>query len=373
MKDYLVRLRNRTISFLYKYLLKPIFFLNDPEVIHDKMVYLGNLLGKYKISRLITGISFNYRNDLLKQNVLGLDFENPIGLAAGFDKDAVLTDILPFIGFGFAEVGSITGNYCEGNPKPRLWRLPKSKALVVYYGLKNKGSEFISRYLSDKNFKIPVGTSVAMTNCKENLNILNAIEDYRKAFGCFVDIGQYFTINISCPNTLGGQPFSEPENLEKLLYSLDKIETNKPIFIKLSPDVSLDKLNTILDIADKHRVSGIICTNLTKKRDSLNIIEEVVPPFGGISGKVLQNTADDLLAYIYRKYKKRFILIGCGGVFSAEDAYKKIRSGATLVQIVTGLIYEGPQVVSQINQGLVYFLKRDRFKKISEAIGVDVI
>lgn len=373
MVDYIVKVRNRIISFLYQYILKPVFFLNDPEKIHDKMVYLGNILGRYSVFRFITGVSFNYKDDILKQNILGIDFINPIGLAAGFDKDAVLTDIIPLVGFGFMEVGSITGNYCKGNSKPRLWRLPKSKSLVVNYGLKNKGSEYISMYLGNRNFTIPVGTSIAMTNCEENLDILNAIQDYKKAFNFFTDIGQYFTINISCPNTIGGQPFLEPDNLERLLYFIDEIETKKPIFIKLSPDVSLDRLNIILDIADKHRISGIICTNLTKKRDSIKIMESIIPPVGGISGKVIQNTADDFLAFIYRKYKKRFILVGCGGVFSAEDAYKKIRSGATLVQMITGLIYEGPQVVSQINQGLTELLRKDNYKNISEAIGVDVI
>lgn len=373
MVEQIIQIRNWILKICYRYILKPIFFINDPERVHDFMVRIGSFLGKYSILRLLTSLSFNYRNSILNQNILGINFENPIGLAAGFDKDAVLTEIMPSVGFGFIEVGSITGSYCEGNPKPRLWRLPKSESLVVYYGLKNKGAEYISNFLKNKKFEIPIGTSVAMTNCKENLDLKNAIEDYKKAFTAFIDIGHYFTINISCPNAEGGQPFSVPENLEKLLVEIDKINTKKPIFIKLSPDMSLDDLNKILDIADKHRIDGIISTNLTKKRDNPKIVEDILPPVGGISGRAVQDKSDDFISYIYRRYPKRFVLIGCGGVFSAEDAYKKIRMGASLVQMITGLIYEGPQNVSQINKDLVNLLKRDRFKNINEAIGIDVI
>ncbi len=373
MLDYIIQLRNNFFRFCYKYILKPIFFINDPEKVHDFMVRIGVFLGRYSIFRFLTSLSFNYKSSVLSQNILGINFENPIGLAAGFDKDAVLTEIMPYVGFGFVEVGSITGNYCEGNPKPRLWRLPKSEALVVYYGLKNKGSEYISNFLRNKKFVIPVGTSIAMTNCKENLDLTNAVQDYKKAFIAFVDIGHYFTINISCPNAEGGQPFSVPENLEKLLFEIDQINTKKPIFLKLSPDMSLDDLNRILDIADQHKIDGIISTNLTKKRDNPKIVEDILPPVGGMSGKIVQDKSDDFISYIYRRYPKRFVLIGCGGVFSAEDAYKKIRMGASLVQMITGLIYEGPQNVGQINKDLSYLLKRDRFRNISDAVGVDVI
>jgi len=373
MLDYIIQLRNRFFELCYKYILKPIFFINDPERVHDFMAKTGVFLGKYSFLRFLTSLSFNYKNNILKQKILGINFENPLGLAAGFDKDAVLTDIMPHVGFGFVEVGSITGSYCEGNPKPRLWRLPKSESLVVYYGLKNKGADYISNFLKSKNFKIPIGTSIAMTNCKENLDLNNAIEDYKKAFSAFIEIGHYFTINISCPNAEGGQPFSVPENLEKLLSEIDKIKTQKPIFIKLSPDMSLDDLNKILDIADRHKIDGIISTNLTKKRDNPKIIEDVLPPVGGISGRAVQDKSDDFISYIYRRHPNRFILIGCGGVFSAEDAYKKIKAGASLIQMITGLIYKGPQNVSQINKDLVSLIKKDRFKNISEAIGSDII
>ncbi|MEK9184667.1 MAG: dihydroorotate dehydrogenase (quinone), partial [Patescibacteria group bacterium] len=287
---------------IYKYILKPIFFLIRPETIHDIMTYFGSFLGKYSFFRTITRKLFDYKNVILEQTILGINFKNPIGLSAGFDKNAQLTDIIPFVGFGFIEVGSITGKPCVGNAKPRLWRLKELKGLIVYYGLKNNGSRAIANKLRNKTFAIPTGTSIAMTNCQENLNIENAIEDYAVAFKEFVSIGDYFTINISCPNAQGGQPFIDPIKLDNLLKKIDEINTKKPIFVKLSPDLSEKVVDDILLVLKKHRVHGIICTNLTKNKNGK----------GGISGKSVQNLSDNLLAYIYKKEKDSVTLIGCG-------------------------------------------------------------
>ena len=371
VKENIVGLRNKVTHCLYVSILKPIFFRYDPENIHDRMIAFGKSLGRHSISRVGAKMLFGYSNDKLVQNILGMTFRNPIGLAAGFDKNAELTDIIPDVGFGFEEVGSITGNPCHGNPRPRLWRLPDSRGLVVYYGLKNDGASRISNRLKHKTFHNIIGTSVAMTNCSENLDISNAVADYAKAFKSFVNIGDYFTVNISCPNAEGGQTFIAPYKLDYLLDIIDEIETKKPVFIKLSPDISFKEVDEILDIARKHRIDGIITTNLTKKRANEKIIDEDVPSKGGISGKPVQDLSDKLLSYIYKREKDRFVLIGCGGIFSAADAYKKIRLGASLIQMITGMIFEGPQVVSEINRGLVELLKRDGFKNISEAIGVD--
>jgi dihydroorotate dehydrogenase len=308
---------------------------------------------------------------MLAQDVLGVHFKNPIGLSAGFDKNAELIDILPSVGFGFAEVGSITGEVCEGNAKPRLWRLPKSNGLVVYYGLKNDGCEIIAERLKGKKYQIPIGVSVAMTNCEATADIDVGIKDFAKAFKIMEPHGSYITINISCPNTVSGQPFIDPDNLEKLLTTLDSIPTEKPIFIKLSPDLTDLNLDGILAVAKAHRVHGIICANLTKNRDNPKLFDATIPHKGGVSGQVVQDMADKMLSYIYQKEGKRFVLVGCGGVFSAADAYKKIRLGATLIQMITGMIFEGPQVVSEINRGLIELLKRDGFTSIQDAVGVD--
>lgn len=352
--------------------MKPIFFRMDPEFVHDQMTGVGVLLGRWNLGRKITAGFFDYKNKILWQNILGINFENPIGLSAGFDKDARLTDILPSVGFGFAEVGSITAKPCLGNPKPRLWRLPESKSLVVYYGLKNEGCEIIAERLRKKKFAIPIGISIAMTNCKENLDLETAVKDYTKGFKTMESLADYITVNISCPNAGGGQPFVAPDKLDRLLTELDKIETKKPIFMKLSPDLSEQELDKLLDVARAHRVHGFITTNLTKKREgNANIFDISIPQKGGMSGKIVDRMSDKTLKYIYKKEGKRFILIGCGGVFNAEDAYRKIRLGASLIQLITGMIYEGPQSISEINRGLAALLKRDGFTNVSQAIGID--
>ncbi len=362
----------------------------DPEKVHDKMIMVGSFLGHLWTMRFLTKILFGYSNESLNQNILGIDFQNPVGLAAGFDKNADLPDIIGDVGFGSIEVGSITALPCEGNPGKHLWRLPKSSALVVYYGLKNKGAKIISKKLlkfdkrnpslevrlSKKAFgNLVLGTSVAMTNCAKNADIYSAIEDFSEGFRAFSEIGDYMTVNISCPNTSGGMPFIEASNLDSLLTYLDTIPTSKPVFLKFSPDTERFDVKTLVEIAHKHRVHGIICSNLTKNRINEEILDKDVPNVGGISGKPVKNLTKDLISQIYQMesilpVEKRLIVVGCGGIFSAEDAYEKIKHGASLVQLITGMIYEGPQLISAINIGLTELLKKDGYKNISEAIGV---
>jgi dihydroorotate dehydrogenase len=342
----------------------------DPETVHDRTISFGKFLGSNRFLIKTTSLFFDYKNSSLEQDILGMHFVNPIGLAAGFDKNAELTQIIPAVGFGFEEVGSITGEPCQGNPKPRLWRLPKSKALVVYYGLKNKGCEVIARELRNKKFSIIIGTSIAKTNSPETVDISAGIKDYVKAFKFFADIGDYFTINISCPNVFCDEDFSNPQNLDLLLSKIDEVPTQKPIFLKLSADTNEKQVDEILEVIKKHKVHGFVCSNLTKKRDGLKLLEPC--PFkGGISGKAVEQLSNNLISYIYKKTAGKYIIIGLGGVFSAEDAYKKIKLGASLVQLITGMIFEGPQLISEINQGLVYLLKKDGFKNISQAVGID--
>ncbi len=371
MKDFLVQCRNAIIGFFYRWVCKPVFFRIDPEDIHDFMTSTGVFLGRFRLTRFFTRLSFGYSNKVLHQHILGINFTNPVGLAAGFDKNAQLTKLLPFVGFGFEEVGSITGEPCEGNPKPRLWRLPKSKALVVHYGLKNDGCVAISKRLAHEKFIFPVGTSIAKTNSPDTCETQAGIDDYVKAFKHFTHIGAYFTVNISCPNAFGGQPFTDPAKLEKLLEALDAVHTDKPVFLKFSPDITEKNLDEILHVAQQHRVHGFICTNLTKERNNPKIVDSEVSAKGGISGKVVEDLSNRMIAHIFQKTKGKYVVVGCGGVFTAEDAYKKIRLGASLIQMITGMIYQGPQAVSSINLGLVKLLKRDGFGNIHDAVGAD--
>src|SRR4030042_6051052 len=290
MKEIFIVLRNIKIRFLYKTILRRIFFSIEPESMHNGMLIFGRFLGSNIVTRAITTLSFSYSNKRLEQKILGVRFPNPIGLAAGYDKDAILTDILPSVGFGFAEVGPITGEPCEGNPQPRLWRLEKSKSLAVHYGLKNEGCEKISKRLKNKKFAIPVGTSIAKTNSRGTVGLKEGINDYVKAYRKFTDIGSYFTINISCPNAFGGQPFTDEERLDKLLNEIDKTTKKKPIFLKLSPDLSKNEIDKILQVADQHKVDGFIFTNLSKKRDTKKIIDKNVPEKGTFSGKPVEDS-----------------------------------------------------------------------------------
>ncbi len=359
-------------SFFYKHIGKPIFFLLDPEFVHDAVTLFGKMLGSNPVTRAYVKFLYHISHPSLEQIIHGITFKNPIGLAAGFDKNAVLTNIIPEVGFGFMEVGSVTGFPCEGNKKPRLWRLKRSQGLVVNYGLKNDGAMVVSVRLHNNACTGVLGVSIAMTNVPENNDIETAIFDYKKAFLAVKDRGDYLTVNISCPNTCGGQPFKDFKNLEKLLRELQLTNFNKPVFFKMSPDMTREEIDGIITLAHTHHVTGFICTNLTKNRENPALVDEHIPTVGGISGKPVQVLSDSMIEYIYKKTKREFVIIGCGGVFSAEDAYRKIRKGASLIQLITGMIFEGPQLVGAINSDLVELLKRYGFSSISEAVWVYV-
>lgn len=371
VKEVLIYRRNQVFHLLYTSFLKKVFFKIDPETVHERMTDVGQTLGQNRAARLLTRLAFHYRHPALEQKILGIKFPNPIGLAAGFDKDARLTRIIPEVGFGFMEVGSISGEPSEGNPKPRLWRLQKSRGLVVNFGLNNDGCERIARKLKRLKFKVPLFTSVVKTNCPETVETKAGIKDYLKAYRAMSGIGQATTINISCPNAYGGTAFSDPVKLEKLLKKLAKIPAKKPIFLKMPPDLSRKNIDDLIGLAGKYRLAGFICSNLTKDKNRMKgkIKEKSIPEKGGISGKVVEELANEQIKYIYKKTQGKFIIIGCGGVFSAEDAYKKIKLGASLIQMITGMVFEGPQVISQINQGLVRLLCADGYTNISQAIG----
>ncbi|MBI2338447.1 quinone-dependent dihydroorotate dehydrogenase [Candidatus Daviesbacteria bacterium] len=364
-------MRNKITRSIYTNFLKPVFFSLDPEAVHDLITLTGRVLGSNYITKGLTGLLFSYSHKSLEQKLLGIKFSNPVGLAAGFDKDAKLTGILPFVGFGFTEIGTITGESCKGNPKPRLWRLKKSKGLVVYYGLKNNGCEEVSARLKHQKFAIPVITSIGKTNSPDTAGTAEGIKDYVKAYKAFTGTGDIFDINISCPNAFGGQPFSDPEKLHKLLLEIDKIQTKKPVFLKMPPDLTDDQLNGILKVVKKHKVAGFICSNLTKDRKKMKskILDREIPEHGGISGKAVEDLSNSLIKNIYRKTGGKYIIIGCGGIFTAEDAYKKIKLGASLIQLITGMVFEGPQLISEINRDLVKLLEKDGYDNISEAIG----
>lgn len=365
---------SKVSEFFYKKILRRILFLRDPEKTHDFILSRGAFLGRSPVGQKFVSFLLNYENPALEQNIFGIRFKNPVGLAAGFDKNAQLTQIIGDVGFGFTEIGSVTARPCAGNPKPRLWRLKKSKGIIVNYGLKNDGAKIIYDRLKNLKFNLPIGVSIARTNSPEVVGLEKEIADYAESFKIFENLGDYFALNISCPNTCGGMSFAEPANFEKLLRELNKIEIKKPIFVKFPPDISLAAADKILDLCRNFSIiKGFIISNLTKNREIVKAnreeLEKIDKGVGGISGKAMEELSNNLISYVYKQTGGDYVIIGCGGIFSAEDAYKKIKLGANLVQLITGMIFEGPQLIGQINKGLVKLLKKDGFKNISEAVG----
>jgi dihydroorotate dehydrogenase subfamily 2 len=363
-------------AFFYKQFLKRLFFLLDPEFVHELITANGEKLGSYSFLKALLRKLFLVQNTILNQEIAGISFKNPIGLAAGFDYQAQLTQILPNLSFGFQTIGTITNLAYAGNLKPRLGRLPKSKSLMVNKGFKNPGIKAIVQKLHGSKFDIPVGISIGQTNTKKHMTQREAVEDIVSAFR-IADNSKipfsYYELNISCPNLLGKVSFYPPENLSELLLAVTALKFKKPLFIKMPIDQNDEDIQKILKVIIEFPVAGVIFGNLQKDRKEQFLHGDEVKrfPVGNFSGKPTERRSNELIALAYKKYDKRLVIIGCGGVFSAKDAYKKIRLGATLVQLVTGLIFEGPQLIAQINLELPKLLERDGFKNISEAIGVD--
>jgi dihydroorotate dehydrogenase len=358
---------------MYEKLLKPILFRFDPERVHDFFVGFGEGLGNFALGRALVWAACEYEHPALATEVRGVHFRNPIGLGAGFDKDVRLTRIMPAVGFGFMEVGAVTHYPYEGNPKPRLARLPADRSLIVYYGLKNEGAEAVAQKVDRLQFDIPVGLNIAKTN-RADIKGERSVEDYAATYRLLASKFAYVTLNVSCPNAQDGCTFQDPRLLDELLSAIGREKKYGPVFLKISNHLSNEETDTVLKVVEKHPcVDGFVVANLSKRRDLLNLQSSVelleVIPQGGISGAPVRARSTELVRHLYRAGKGRYAIIGIGGVFTAEDAYEKIKAGASLVQIVTGLIYGGPLAVKHIKQGLVKLLERDGFKNIGEAVG----
>jgi dihydroorotate dehydrogenase len=311
---------------------------------------------------------------MLEQEVDGIKYENPVGLSAGFDKEAKLPGILYHLSFGFMELGSITYHPYIGNPGTRLYRLKKSKAIMVNYGLKNLGVaktiEKIKKIKLPKNFVF--GVSVAKTNNEETNVLTVGIDDYYQSLKALNEsnVGDYYTINVTCPNTIGGEPYTDPRKLEKLLKAISTLKIQKPVYIKMPINHPWKEFDNLLKVIIKYNCAGVVIGNVSKDRTA-STIKDVIPDNirGGISGRPTWKLSNELIKKTYQKYGNKLTIIGVGGIFSAEDAYTKIKLGASLVQLITGMIYEGPQLIHDINKGLVVLLKQDGYKHIKEAIG----
>lgn len=368
-------------AIFYQKIIKPIFFLIYPEIVHNLMVWVGSNLARTPIIKFI-GSKFVYFHPSLRQKITGIEFDNPVGLAAGFDYNADLTQALYYLGFGFQSTGTITNLPYEGNPYPRLGRLPKSKSLMVNKGFKNIGAKKTAEKLAisgAEGFKIPVGISIGMTHSENIKTIEEAVKDIISAFKIFEERkvkNSYYELNISCPNLVHAKniSFYPPKNLELLLTAVDKLRLKKPVFVKMPIEKTNNEIVKMLDEIIKHKsINGVIFGNLQKNRKDPSFNQSEVRKFkvGNFSGKPCEHRSNELIALAYKKYGNKLVIIGCGGIFSAEDAYKKIKLGASLVQLITGMIFQGPQLISQINLELIDLLKKDGFKNIKEAVGYE--
>lgn len=358
------------LDFFYRFLLKPVFFLFDPEFIHNIMVSTGKLLSRFSFLSNFLEKVIAFNDSSLKSTKNSINFPNPVGLAAGFDYNGDLTDILPAVGFGFHTIGTVTLHAYEGNLPPRLVRLPKSKSILVNKGLKNIGAKKIIEKLEKKDFKIPVGISIAATN-KDFSSTKEQISDILDCFQLFEKSSikhQYYELNISCPNTFCAEPFTTPKRLHLLLSALDKINIKRPVYIKMPIELDDEKAVELLSVISKFEMcKGVVFGNLAKNRATklLNPEEREKVEYldGNMSGKPTFEASNHMIELTKQNFGSRFTIIGTGGIFCPEDAYKKLELGADLVQLITGMIYTGPQLIGKIN----HYLYRKKHVRQSSA------
>jgi len=358
---------------------------SDPESAHRQMLKTLNNLeinrhsawGNLAIKQLEK--SFCVRDSRLQQTLWGLDFNNPFGLAAGFDKDGTAAGMWSSFGFGFAELGAVTLHSQSGNPRPRMFRLPEDKAALNRMGANNLGAAVMADTLAQtwkrQPRKIPIGINL----CKSKIASLdNAATDYVGSFEYLQSVADYFVINVSSPNTPGLRSLQAGEQLEPILSGLQTANTlNKPILIKIAPDLEWSDIKDILNLATDYNLSGIIATNTTIRRDGLNtnILKEtgknIKDEGGGISGLPVRQRSTEVIRFIYHETDGKLPIVGVGGIFNADDAWDKIVAGASILQVYTGWVYEGPWMVSQVLSGLLAKLDEQGLNNINEAVGLE--
>jgi dihydroorotate dehydrogenase len=340
---------------MYKIILRPILFWFDPEKVHYFTFSLIRFLSKIPGTSYIFKSIYTIEDIRLETEVFGLKFKNPVGLGAGFDKDAVLFKELSNFGFGFIEIGTLTPKPQGGNPKKRLFRLKQDGAIINRMGFNNKGVESTVERLKQNN-GILIGGNIGKNKQTPNEN---AVDDYLICFEVLYDYVDYFVVNVSSPNTPNLRELQEKEPLMKLLQTLQtvnelKIGSNnkvKPILLKIAPDLTNEQLLDIIDIVNTTKIAGVIATNTTISRQGLQSENKV--EMGGLSGKPLSNRSTEVIRFLSEKSNKSFPIIGVGGIHSAQDAIDKLKAGASLIQLYTGFIYEGPSLIKKINKKIL--------------------
>jgi len=352
---------------MYKLLIRPLLFRLSADYAHELTVKAASSYSKRKILLQAAGTVYSYSNSALSQNIWGLNFKNPVGLAAGFDKNCTMAPMMEKLGFGFVEIGSITALPSTGNPKPRSFRLPVDQSLINRLGLNNDGAQTISRRLNKLDLGIPVGVNIAKTH-NPDIYGEKALEDYRTSFNLVKDHADYITLNISCPNTAEGKTFEDPDVLNSLLQilELNKDSSLPPVLVKFSVDLDENRLSELISICETHTVSGYVATNTSSTRENLKTSVDEIKSIGqgGLSGKAIQKRSTEIIRKIHKETKGEKTIIGVGGISSGMDAIEKIKAGADLIQIYTSMVYEGPSIVRKINKEIAEYLVANNLENI---------
>lgn len=343
------------------FFIKPLLFLFDPEKVHYFVTANLKRFNRFPGGAALSRALWDLNNPRLEKEVFGLKFKNPVGLAAGFDKNAEMMGEMANLGFGFVEVGTVTPLPQDGNPKPRMFRLPDDSGLINRMGFNNAGVEVVAGRIAQfrktatgKHKELIIGGNIGKNKNTPNED---AVSDYVKCFDRLFDVVDYFVVNVSSPNTPGLRALQEKEPLMQLLNTLQQRNSKnglgRPILLKIAPDLTDEQLDDIVEIVQKTNIAGIIATNTTISREKLVSDDKLKDETGGLSGKPLTNLSTEVIAYINKKSKGAFPIIGVGGIHSPEDAMEKLNAGASLLQLYTGFIYEGPGLIKRINKKIL--------------------
>lgn len=340
---------------VYKSLLKPILFQKDAESAHESTIRLARQASRSSLLLRIIESVYGFDHPDLKRSFWGLNFPNPVGIAAGFDKNGETPRALQALGFGFVEIGSITAQPSHGNPRPRAFRLPEDQSLINRMGLNNQGAEKILGRLSRLSLRIPLGINIAKTN-DASIHGDDALEDYQFSYKLATKVADYITVNISCPNTGEGKTFEDPDALEALLKTLDPSASDKkPTLVKFSVDTDQAKLERLVELCERYGISGYVATNTSSIRSGLNTPQRRLDEIGngGLSGAAIEEQSTQVVKWLNEILKKSKPIVGVGGINSPETALAKMAAGADLLQVYTGLVYEGPGLIKKIKKGLI--------------------